>query len=408
MKNIWESRFSERLTLMKESPIRRLLKFTEMADVISFAGGLPAPEVFPVENFKAACQKTLSEKSSIALQYGTTGGYQPLREWIAKNNKLGIEFSPDNILITTGSQQSLDLLGRIFLNHGDEIIVESPTYLGALQAWNAYQANYIPVPIDNDGLIITEFEKSLQQSPKFAYIQPNFHNPAGVSLPLQRRKEILALADRYGVPIIEDDPYGQLFYDCETTESLILLDACKQNGTPTYCGGVIYLGTFSKLLAPGMRMAYIIAPTEVINKINIAKQAADLHTATFNQVVTYEVIKDGFIDEHVQLIRRIYRERRDILLTCLEKYMPEGSTWTHPMGGLFIWAFLPAEVDTTELLNYAEKHRVAFVPGIQFFPGEHRIKNAMRLNFSNTRPELIETGMKRLAAAYQDYLADHC
>jgi len=406
MKNIWESRFSERLTLMKESPIRKLLKFTEMADVISFAGGLPAPEVFPVDKFKSACEKTLSEKSAIALQYGTTGGYQPLREWIAKNNKLGIEFSPDNLLITTGSQQSLDLLGRVFINSGDSILVESPTYLGALQAWNAYQAHYLPVPIDSDGLIINEFEKGLQQSPKFAYIQPNFHNPAGVSLPLSRRLDILALAERYGVPIIEDDPYGQLNYDCEPIDSLMLLDACKQNGAPVYCGGVIYLGTFSKLLAPGMRMAYIIAPVEVINKINIAKQAADLHTATFNQVVTYEIIKDGFIDEHVQLIRQVYRERRDILLAYLEKYMPPGTTWTHPKGGLFIWAFLPEDVDTTELLIYAEKQRVAFVPGIQFFPGDHEMKNAMRLNFSNTRPELIETGLQRLAAAYHDYQAD--
>jgi 2-aminoadipate transaminase len=348
----------------------------------------------------------LKEKGSIALQYGTTGGYTPLREWIAENNPIGIKVSPDNIIITSGSQQSLDMLGRVFINEGDHILVESPTYLGALQAWNAYGASYIATKIDDDGLIPEEFENSARCGPKFAYVQPNYHNPTGVSLTLERRKRILEIADHYGIPLVEDDPYGQLNFDCEPIDSLLKLDSYYRNCPGNYCGDVIYLGTFSKVLAPGMRMAYVIAPLNVINKINLAKQGADLHSATFNQVVTYEMIKDGFIDEHVQLIRRVYAQRRDIMLDALEKFMPEGCTWTHPKGGLFIWAFLPETIDTTELLAYAEKEKVAFVPGIQFFPGNHAMKNAMRLNFSNASPDSIVTGVKRLVAAYNAYLEE--
>lgn len=404
MKTTWDTRYSQRMDFMKESPIRKLLKFTEMEDVISFAGGLPAPKIFPCEQFDEACSRVLAEKSAIALQYGTTGGYTPLREWLAENNPIHANVSPDNIIITSGSQQSLDMLGRVFVNQGDHILVESPTYLGALQAWNAYGASYIPTRIDDDGLIPEEFENSARCGAKFAYIQPNYHNPTGVSLPLERRKRILEIADQYGIPMVEDDPYGQLHFDSEPIESLLKLDTYYRNCPGTYCGDVVYLGTFSKVLAPGMRIAYVIAPLNVINKINLAKQGADLHTATFNQVVVHEMIKDGFIDEHVQLIRRVYGQRRDVMLDALKKYMPEGTTWTHPKGGLFIWAYMPENVDTTELLPFAEEQKVAFVPGIQFFPGEHNLKNAMRLNFSNASPEHIVTGVQRLVAAYEAYI----
>lgn len=403
MKTTWDMRYSKRIQSMKASPIRKLLKFTEMDDVISFAGGLPAPKVFPVEEFANACARTLSEKSEEALQYGTTGGYYPLRKYLAENNQLDMKFSPDNIIITSGSQQSLDLLGRAFVNRGDHILVESPTYLGAIQAWNTFGAEYIPAMIDNEGVIPEEFRKSLRYGAKFAYIQPNFHNPTGVSIPLERRKAIIEIADHYGIPIVEDDPYGQLAMDCGKIDSLIKLDSQYRDCGGCYCGDVVYLGTFSKVLAPGMRIAYMIAPTNVIQKINLAKQGADLHTATFNQVVIHETIKEGFLDEHVQLIRRVYAERRDTMLEALKENFHDGYSWTHPEGGLFIWATLPDHIDTSELLQFAVEEKVAFVPGMYFFTGDDKTTNQMRLNFSNANPKLIVEGIQRLMTAIKKY-----
>ena len=406
MDSRWDSRTANRMNNIKASTIRGLLKLTEMPDVISFAGGLPAPEIFPHNEFNAACTKVLEEKSAVALQYGTTGGYTPLREYIAEHNHLGLNVSPENIIITSGAQQALDLVGRSYINDGDQVLVESPTYLGALQAWNAYGVQYLPTQIDNDGIIPEEFEKNIQLGAKFAYLQPNFHNPTGVSISLERREKIIRIADKHGIPIIEDDPYGQLYFDVEPIKSFLKLDSEYRSCSGEYCGDIMYLGTFSKVLAPGMRIAYVIAPLSVIGKINLSKQGADLHTATFNQVVVYETIKGGFIDEHVQEIRAVYKHRRDIMLEALEEYMPKGITWTHPYGGLFIWAFFPEDVDTTALLEYAIAEKVAFVPGEQFYPGEVKAKNAMRLNFSNANPDKIVEGIQRLLRSYEKYLVE--
>jgi 2-aminoadipate transaminase len=397
---------------MGSSAIRELLKLTAQPDIISFAGGLPAPELFPVKEVAAATQRVLAQHGSQALQYSTTEGYGPLREWIVtKMAQYGIEAAPENVLITSGSQQALDLIGKVLLNPGDRVLTERPTYLGALQAWQAYQAEYVTVPIDGDGLRTgAALEKALSTGPKFMYVLPNFQNPGGVTLPLGRRWEIIAVADRYGIPIIEDDPYGELRYEGEHIPPLVVLDARKLDmgngdGRAFANGNVIYLSTFSKTLAPGLRLGWMVAPTGVIDRCVIAKQGIDLHTSSFVQMVAYELVKDGFLKEHVNQIRRVYRERRDVMLAAMSRYFPPQVSWTRPQGGLFLWVTLPEWLDAADLFNTAIAHKVAFVPGASFFPPSippNRVNerwsgyNTMRLNFSNARPEQIEAGIQRL------------
>lgn len=406
MKTLWADRYAQRTQRIQSSAIRELLKLTEQPDVISFAGGLPAPEVFPVKEFQEACQKVLTEHGPQALQYSTTEGYRPLREMIARHTaRYGIVVGPENILITSGSQQALDLIGKVFINPGDRVLVEKPTYLGALQAWNTYQAEYVTVPLDDDGMQTERLEDALRVGPKFLYVLPNFHNPAGVTLSLERRKRLIELADHYGVPIIEDDPYGQLRYEGDHLPSLVVLDNefQRHNGAP-YSGNVIYLSTFSKTLAPGLRLGWIIAPVAVIQKLVQAKQGADLHTSTFTQMVAYEVARGGFLDKHVRFIRQVYRERRDAMLAALERYFPEGVRWTRPQGGLFLWVILPEHLDAADVLKEAIKEKVAFVPGGPFHP-DGSGKNTMRLNFSYMSPEKIEEGIKRLGRVLGRFVA---
>jgi 2-aminoadipate transaminase len=393
---------------MGSSIIRELLKLTEKPDIISFAGGLPAPEVFPVKEFEAATQQVLAEHGSRALQYGTTEGYGPLREYIVQRmSRYGIEAEPENVLITSGSQQALDLIGKILINPGDLILTEQPTYVGAIQAWRAYQAEFATVPIDDEGLRTDLLEEALCAGPKFMYILPNFQNPAGVTLSLKRRMKLLEIADRYGIPIIEDDPYGQLRYEGDHLPSLVALDAQKLNGRGVsgngmgfFRGNVIYLSTFSKTLAPGLRLGWVVAPKEVIKRCVMGKQGMDLHTSTFVQMVAYEVIKDGFLDEHVRHIRRVYRERRDVMLAAMERYFPPEVHWTIPAGGLFLWITLPESLNTTLLLEKAVENKVAYVPGSAFDPAGDSL-NTARLNFSNARPENIELGIKRLGQVFE-------
>jgi 2-aminoadipate transaminase len=407
MQTLWDHRYAQRTQRMMGSAIRELLKFTESPDVISFAGGLPAPDVFPIKEFKEACIRVLEEYGPQSLQYGTTDGYVPLREMIARHSaRYGIEVTADNILITSGSQQALDLLGKIFINRGDRILVESPTYVGALQAWNAYGAEFIPVPYDENGMVSDELEAKLRIGPKFIYVLPNFQNPTGSTLSFERRLKLIELAERYGVPIIEDDPYGQLRYEGEHLPSLNVLDSQTRAQNQCYSGNVIYLSTFSKTLAPGIRLAWVIAPPEVIHKLVLAKQGADLHTSTFNQIVAYEVARGGFLDRHVKHIRDVYRERRDIMLETLQEHMPAGVKWTHPEGGLFLWVTMPEAIDTKELLTEAVKKKVAFVPGESFYPCNGK-KNNIRLNFSNAVPEKINEGIAQLGLVSKTYLQTH-
>ena len=405
----WLQRYAQRTQRMTSSTIRELLKLTTQPDIISFAGGLPAPELFPIDEFKAAADTVLTEMGRQALQYSITEGYPPLRDMIVRHMaRYGIVVNIDNVLITTGSQAALDLIGKILINPGDKILTEEPTYLGAIQAFTMYGADYITVPIDEDGLQVSKLEEALRSGPKFMYILPNFQNPAGVTLSLQRRLDVIALSERNGVPIIEDDPYGQLRFEGDHIKPLVVLDAeglaCEGNGK--YSGNVIYLSTFSKTLAPGLRLGWVVAPKEVLHRIVQAKQGTDLHSSTFDQMLAYEVARGGFIDRHVRRIREVYHRRRDVMLAALERAFPDPATgvhWTRPKGGLFLWVVLPEAIDTSELIKEAVKEKVAFVPGTAFYPngGGH---NTMRLNFSNAGEEMIEDGIARLGRVVERQL----
>jgi 2-aminoadipate transaminase len=410
---IWESRYAQRNQRMGRSIIRELLKLGMQPDVISFAGGLPAPELFPLERCQEAACKLFAEHGEQAMQYGPTEGYLPLRQFICDQMaRYGIAASPANVLITHGSQQALDVIGKLLVNPGDRVLVEEPTYLGALQAWNAYQADYVGVPTDDDGLCTDQLEAALRTGPKFMYILPNFQNPGGTTLPLVRRRRLLDLSLHYGIPVVEDDPYGALRFEGEHVAPLVSIDAEKRaaRGLEAFGymqGNVIYLGTFSKTLAPGLRLGWIVGPEEVIDQLVLAKQGMDLQTTSFTQLLTYEVVKDGFLDTHIRTLRGVYRERRDVMLQALSRYFPEGCTWTRPQGGLFLWARVHAWIDTGELLHKAVQYRVAYVPGCAFFPDPVMGRNTMRLNFSNAQPEQIDEGIRRLGYLLKEVLAHH-
>jgi len=404
MSTAWTSRYALRTKGIKSSAIRELLKITQKPEIISFAGGLPAPDVFPTERFREACDKVLEKQAHLALQYGATEGYEPLREMIARHtSRYGVKAKPENVLLTSGSQQALDLIGKLLINPGDRVLVEAPTYLGALQAFNVYGAEYVSVLSDNDGLRSDLLETSLRLGPKFMYVLPNFQNPGGTTLAEGRRHELVLLADRYGIPIIEDDPYGQLRYEGEHLTPLIVLDRENLRRDDGYSiGNVIYLSTFSKTLAPGLRLGWIVAPPEVISKLVQLKQGADLHTSTFVQMVAYEVARDNFLDEHIKLIRRVYRERRDVMLHAMEENFPSEVTWTRPQGGLFLWVTLPEGMDCQQSFQVAIKKNVAFVPGDSFYASNGHAEEGrrhFRLNFSNATPEQITEGIRRLGVA---------
>lgn len=390
------------MSAMRSSAVRELLKVTSQPDVISFAGGLPGPDLFPVERFEEACHQVLQHHGREALQYGTTEGQFPLRELVARQaSRCGVTLQPENVLITSGSQQGLDLLGKVFVNPGDRVLVERPTYLGALQAWNGYQAAFVAVDVDQDGLLMDRLEMSLRERPKFAYVLPNFQNPTGATLSLDRRRTLVRLANEYQIPILEDDPYGQLAYDAEPLPPLIALDAVAGSGSPSsLTGNVIGLGSFSKLLAPGLRLGWMLGPAEIIERLALAKQGTDLHTSTFTQMVACEVSQDGFLDEHVRRLRAVYRIRRDTMLAAMEEHFPENVRWTRPAGGLFLWVTLPEPADAGEILRGALAENVAFVPGQSFF-ADGTGRNTFRLNYSFAPPPVIEEGIRRLGRVLQ-------
>lgn len=393
----WDNLYAKRTHSMKSSAIRELLKLAAKPEVISFAGGMPAPELFPNAKVQEACDYVLTNYPGNSLQYGASEGYTPLRQWIADfTSRQGLKVSLDNVMITSGSQQALDLLGKIFIDPGDVILCEDPTYLGALQAWNAYEAAYTSVHSDGEGLDPAYLEKAITPNAKFLYLLPNFQNPTGTTLPLSRRQQVVEITNRAGVPIVEDDPYGMLRFEGEPLPTVLSLDAAAHSSGAVYEGNVIYLSTFSKILAPGLRLAWVVAAPEVISKLVQAKQGADLHTATFTQMVTYEVAKTGFIDEHVKKIIEVYRTRRDVMLDSLAEFMPQGVSWTQPEGGLFLWVTLPESMSSQEIFKAAIEENVAYVSGESFFPngGGH---NTMRLNFSMMNNERIADGIRRLS-----------
>jgi 2-aminoadipate transaminase len=396
---MWLDRYAHRTERMTSSAIRELLKMTGAPGLISFAGGLPAPEAFPLAEVQEASARVLRDQGRSALQYGPTEGYGPLRELLVRHmGRYGIEVGTENVLVTTGAQQALDLIGKLLINPGDRVATEDPTYLGAIQAFTAYQARFLTVPADGQGMCVDLLEGALRGAPKFIYVLPNFQNPGGSTLSLARRRQLLEIAAAYGTPIVEDDPYGQLRYEGEHLPALVRLDAemhgCA-HGERSLRGSVLYVGTLSKTLAPGLRVGWVVAPAEIIGRLAQMKQAADLHSSTLTQMVAYETARGGFLDQHVRRLRGIYRERRDAMLAALQRHFPRGARWTHPEGGLFLWVELPAVIDTGALLDDALAAQVAFVPGAAFHPrggGAH----TMRLNFSYSPPDVIEEGVRRL------------
>jgi 2-aminoadipate transaminase len=402
MSTLWTDRLSSGARQITSSVIRDLLKVTEQPEIISFAGGLPAPECFPVEELTAAAERVLVERPQVALQYGPTDGYGPLRAFIVElMRERGLPAAPDQVLITSGSQQGLDLLGKLLIDPGAVVVVEEPTYIGALQAWQPYSPRFLTVPMDAEGLDIVALERLLEggAQPRFLYLVSCFQNPTGVTLSPSRKRALMALAAQYQLPIVEDDPYSELYYNNVRPPSLAALDV-EMHGT---LGNVAYLSTFSKLLAPGLRVGWVIAPAELLGKLAQAKQGVDLHTGSLAQATAYEACRDGLLERHTPTIRATYRVRRDAMLAALDRHMPTEVRWTRPEGGMFIWLTLPTHIDTTLLLQVALERQVAFVPGAQFYANGGGM-NTMRLNFSHSTPERIDEGVARLARSIAELL----
>ncbi len=397
MEICWSERYARRTRRMAGSTIRELLKVTEQPGFISFAGGLPAPELFPVQEVAVVSQRILAESGPVALQYSATEGYRPLRACIAQRLQSdGVAAGIDNVLITTGSQQALDLVGKILVDPGDVVVVESPTYLAALQAWNAYEAEFVGVAADDCGMEVDGLEQVIERNPKMVYCQPNFQNPSGVTLSRERRVHLVELSRRHRVPVIEDDPYHELRFEGDCLPGLMALEASLDPARDPYDGNIISLGTFSKVLAPGLRVGWVVAAAPVITQLTLAKQGSDLHTSTLDQMIAHELLRSGFLEGHKRVIRQTYRERRDAMLEALADCFPPDTRWTRPAGGMFLWVELPASIDTADLLRRAMERRVAFVPGAAFHV-DGTGHNTMRLNFSNSTPEQIRDGIARLA-----------
>jgi 2-aminoadipate transaminase len=386
--------YSKNVMNIERSAIRDLLKITRQPDIISFGGGLPAPDTFPVEELEEISCQLLHEKGAIALQYGPTEGEIALREEIAKwmaREKATVK--PENILVTSGSQQGLDIIAKIFLDPKDVIIVELPSYMGGLQAFSAYRARMVGVPQDNDGMRMDLLEKALAKlatkgrKPKFIYVVPDFQNPSGVTMTLERRGRLLELARKYEVPIIEDSPYRDLRFVGDSVPMIFSLD--EENY-------VIALGTFSKLLCPGLRLAWITAPVEWIEPMVVAKQSMDLSSPVFTQLMVAEYMKRGLLPKQVEQNCRLYAGKREVMISALRRYMPEGVEWTEPEGGLFLWVRLPKKMDADALFPKAIENKVAYVIGSTFHC-DGKGQNTMRLNFSYPSEAQIEEGIKRLA-----------
>lgn len=394
-------KFAERTNNMEGSAIRELLKLTQRPEIISFAGGLPAPELFPVKEMIEVSRKVLEESGTSAMQYSTTEGYLPLRKHLANrmNEKLNTNVTADEILVTNGSQQCLDFLGKAFLDKGDVVLCESPSYLGAINAFNAYQPRFIDVPTDENGMIMEELEKILAttENVKFIYVIPDFQNPSGRTWPLERRKKFMEIINKYEIPVAEDNPYGELRFEGESLPSLKSMDTK---------GLVMFLGTLSKILCPGYRIGWVAASEKILSKFNVIKQAADLQVTTISQMEMAKFFDMYSVDDHVNKIREVYGHRRTVMMITIEKYFPKSVKYTYPNGGLFTWVILPEGIDATELQKEkALPHNVAFVPGAPFFPNGGNT-NTFRMNYSNMPDDKIEEGIRLLGLAIQEAIDD--
>ena len=378
------------------SAVREILKVAERPDVLSFAGGLPAPELFPVEAIAEAHARVLRENGGAALQYSTSEGYAPLREWVAADfRRRGVQADADSIVITNGSQQGIDLASRVLLDPGSVVVTENPSYHAALQVFSASQARIVPVESDAEGFLLGALGKVLAtEDVRMMYVVPNFANPTGATLTLARRHAVMALAQSYGVPVLEDDPYGALRYSGSPLPPLASLDTS---------GLVLSMGTFSKTLAPGLRLGWLLAPEVMRKHVVVAKQACDLHTGTLAQRATVALLEAFDYQGHIAKLCKVYGERCNAMNQVLQTTLPAGSTFTKPAGGLFFWVELPPQLDATALLPLAVAQKVAYVPGAPFFASAPK-RNTLRLNFSNRPIELIRDGMERLGQLFSNEL----
>jgi 2-aminoadipate transaminase len=374
--------FSQRAAQMQSSFIREILKITQRPEIISFAGGLPSSDTFPVAEMKAAFDKVLTDSGKVALQYGPTDGYAPLRAWIADSlSTEGCRIAPEQVLMTSGSQQALDLLGKVLIDEGSRVLVETPSYLGALQAFSVYRPEFASVATDEHGLVPASIDKVVDGA-RLLYALPNFQNPTGRSLSIERRLELVETCARHNLPLIEDDPYGALSYKGEPFPKMLNM----------HPDGVIYMGSFSKVLTPGIRLGYVVAPLPLVRRLELAKQAADLHTSQLTQMVVHEVIKDGFLARHIPTIRTLYANQCQAMLDAMAACFPAAVSWTRPEGGMFIWVTLPKHIDAMQLLDQAIAAHVAFVPGAPFYANAPET-NTLRLSFVTVSPERIREGI---------------
>lgn len=389
-------KFATRMERMQASEIRELLKLTAQPDIISFAGGLPAPELFPVEEIAKVSHDLVLKEGRQLLQYATTEGRPSLRAKIAKRmaDKYHTNVDPDDILITTGSQQCLDFAGKLFLDPGDVVLCESPSYLGALNAFNAYQPKFVEVPTDNGGLIPEELDKILETTTncKFIYVIPDFQNPTGRTWSMERRQKFMEVVNKHNLPVLEDNPYGELRYEGTILPSLKSLDTK---------GLVMFLGTFSKIFCPGLRLGWIAAEHSLLTEFVKIKQSADLHTSNFDQGVADAYMDQYDLDEHVKEIVALYKHRRDLILESMEKFFPEGTEWTHPEGGLFLWLTFPEGVSARKVFTKCIEMKVAGVIGDAFYPNQ-KTDRSMRINYSNMPDDRIVEGIQRMAKAIKE------
>jgi len=395
---VWSNLYSKLGSDLIPSPLTELMGFIT-SDVISFAGGLPHPKSFPVSEVQSVLEEIMRDQSAVALQYGSTQGYKPLIQWIAnRSSDKGLPAGPENIIITSGSQQALDLISRILLDPDDEILVESPTYLGALGPFANQYAKFTEIPMDQDGVDTEAIERILKdrakegKKVKFIYLIPTFQNPTGVTLSIKRRQEMARLAHEYNVFVIEDDPYSELRYEGNPVPTIKSFDAT---------GHVIYLSTFSKILSPGVRMGWIVAHPEIINKLTYLKESVDLHSSTLIQLLVYEYCRKGYLEPHIRSILPLYASRREAMLNALIKYAPDNVTWTTPDGGFFLWVTFPPHIDTKKLFPTAASRGVAYVPGYAFYPDGKGL-NSVRLSFSLADEDQIDEGIRILMEVVQE------
>ena len=388
--------FSERTKEMRASEVRELLKLLQVPDMISFAGGFPNPESFPAEIIRQIVNDVLEKDGAQALQYGITEGYAPLREGVAdRMKKRGMDISKENVLIVSGSQQAIDLMGKIFIDPKDTIVISAPTYLAALTNWAAMQATFESIPIDHNNMRMDIFEERMKRlvkrsnPPEIVYVLPNFQNPAGVTMPEKNRRKMVNMASEYDFIILEDDPYGDLRYRGDPIPPLKHWDDE---------GRVVYTSTFSKILAPGLRVGWVVADPDILKKLIVAKQSTDVCANVLGQRIAHEYIVRGHIDPQIEKIKQLYKRKMDLMLSGMEEFMPDGIEWTKPEGGMFLWVTLPEMMDSVELLKKALRKRVAFVSGRAFFADPKEGTSTMRLNFTHPSDQMITEGLRRLGS----------